>query len=987
MPQSGSDYSLDYVPSDHERVSESDSGSGSDMDIDEPSESPPLRNAAPSTVTDYPLQLHNMDLAHHMDLAQSDDDDFPEPVIFSDASDSGHDDLDDGYTLRDNIKAALGFKVRARPRLKTARRRAMRRSTKDNDPEIRDHLSRANEAFVRQDLATAWKHYTEVIKLDPKNFNAYRTLGEMCQMRGNLNKCCLYWLLAAECGEADDRFWAMVGELSALLGHIDQAVHCFNQAIAKLDGANTEYILQRSLLYKEKRNYGRALEGLQRIFQRHPDDASILKTLAGVYVEQKRLNDAINLYMRVLESNMNPQPGSRYALFGWTELNITLELLASQHSWAPGIKLIKVVARWKQGRRDEAWWDDEDNDSEFDMDRRRDYILAKKPASYNDLMHRDIHLPIDIRFKLGCFRLELDHKDEAILHFEYLKDEQDNVSDLFHEAGKLLEAKCYYAEAIDFLEDRFSCEESPELGFLLGKCHLEVKDYTKAKHVLLTTLKYDPSNVDLKLTLIEALYHTEDMDIATELMEDISKSQIKKPRFTSEEAESADEHPEENDATLKFALIKNAQHLRKIRTASTMTEEERNTLDLEATRMVFNKYTSMQRLQEAIDNGHQAAATAWLKIASQLIEMFMEVRSFFPKNRKTTFKGIVWYKRKKTMGLDDRLARIYNLYDGITESNNSRMEVTAQTEFRGLSYDTWLYVFIQYAYMIKRFENNIEQAIEIIELALEVSVFIQNKTRAMLLRIARLVFGIQQQDYAITVLNNVRYLLTSTQFSPSIYNFFICCFALGISAWAAFSNYNHQKFFLRHVKTYDSLLTDSKVSGSAQVIIDVKDHKFDQESPHLLYIYASLLGSNRTFASPIVYLTRAYRHYYKDPTICFMLGLAHVHRLMQRNSNNRHIQLLQGVSYLMEYKAARSEHATVYEKQEIEYNFGRMFHMIGLPTLAIKHYNQVLAYHEELANDLEYDMLVEAAYNLLLIYTLNGNTAMSQQLIEEYLTV
>lgn len=118
-----------------------------------------------------------------------------------------------------------------------------------------------------------------------------------------------------------------------------------------------------------------------------------------------------------------------------------------------------------------------------------------------------------------------------------------------------------------------------------------------------------------------------------------------------------------------------------------------------------------------------------------------------------------------------------------------------------------------------------------------------------------------------------------------------------------------------------------------------------------------------------------------------MLGLAHVHRSMQRNSSNRHMQLLQGISYLLEYKEHRSVNSTVYEKQEIEYNFGRLFHMLGLPALAIDHYNKVLSFHEQLQNDPDYDLLIDAAYNLTLIYTINGNTKMTQNLTNKYLTI
>lgn len=963
------------------------SDSGSDMDID-----PLLSHGASSHGAPKKGAKKAVKPTQQLYVSEDESDsEFPTPIIFSDDED-GHDDLNDGYTFRDNIKAAAGFKMRGKMRAAAAgfKRRAMNTSNPANDPEVRDHLSRANEAFVNGDLSTAWHHYQEVIKLDPKSYIAYRTLGEICQMRKQMNRCCLYWLLAAECGEADDQFWGMVAELSAELGHITQAIHCYTKAIAKLDGKSGQFIMERSLLYQQIKQYGRALEGFQRLHRMYPTDSSVVKNLASVYVEQKRLNDAINLYVRILEANRNPQPNVEYPKFNWSELNIVSELFMSQHSWKPAIKVIKIVARWKQNREDETWWDEQDDDAEFDDNNRRKVLYARKPAQAELYMARDNTLPIDIRFKLGLFRLELDQKDEAIAHFMYLfKEKRDEVVDLFYDAGCALEAKGHYGDAIRFLMCLYSVEEHKDLGFLLGKCLLEIEDYIRAKDTLLKALYLDPDNVDLKLSLIEAYYHTGDMGKAAKLMEEVSKTRVSQRRENSDKtADTKDaEEDEEGESAQEdnLALIKNSVYYKSVRRVQ-MTDEERMEVEANATNIVLNKFNRMNKLQDAIDKGHQVAASAWMKLASQLIEMFMEVRSLFPKNRKTTFKGIV-HKRRKSMAFDDKLMRLYNLYEGITQNDNSKLEFLSQKEFRGLDYDQWLYIFVQYALLLRQFENNLEEATQIINVAQDVSVFVQDKSRLMMLRMIRLVLAISQENYAVAVPNYVRWLLVSSQFSPTIYDIFMCCFSSGIAAWASFSNYNHQKYFLRHVKAYDSLLTKTKISGAANITAEIDSAAITREHPQLLYIYACLLGSNRSYSSPIVYLTRVYKQYYNDPTICLSLGLAHVHRSMQRNSSNRHIQVLQGLSYLMEYREARLQGATVYEKQEIEYNFGRLYQMIGLPSLAIRHYENVLGLHEELADDPDYDMLVEAAYNLSLIYTLSGNSEKTRQLYEKYLTI
>lgn len=913
-----------------------------------------------------------------------------EPVVFSDDDDDEdfvleNENENGDFDLRDQLRMASGFRVKKKPTSKHyGKRQAMRAAAKEMDPEAAAFFNKANEAFVAHKLDEALYYYQQMVTIEPKNFKAYTSMGEIWEQKGDMRKCCSYWFMAAELAQWDVKLWAAVAELSTKLGYIDQAIYCYTHLINfKSESRSVEpYLLERSLLYKQKGQYGRALEGLQRLHQMYPTESTIIKHLASVYVEQKRLTDAVNLYMRILDSNMKSKgPPTLDPVFGWAELNILCEIFLTQHSWRMGVKIIKTVARWIKKRQDETWWDDQDDDSEFDS-RRIQMIHKKRPMDYQQYLNRDYELPIDLRFKLGCFRLELDQKDEALLHFRSLFAQTDrlDVVDLFLEAGRNLEEHGYYKDALEFLEELTRLEDSPEAGILKARSYMEIFEYEKAKRVLIDVMAKKPDDLDLKLMLSETYLHTEDTENARKLIVEVEE----KKALMEEEKE--DELEVDSTDETDLAIIRNSASLKAARGIKP-SDEERNEAEDYATRLIKNKFRRMQRILHSLDKLGQVGADSWLKLADQLIETFTGVSSFFPKNRKTTFKGIPIYRRKQSLAIEDQLSRLKYLAEDMAVGDTSRLEMASKTEFRGLSYDEWLSVFIQYSFLLRYYKNDLNGGISILEEALTGSVFSQNKTRSMLLRLSLLIFGILQEDFTEAVSNNVRYLLTSTQFSPTIYDFFMCCFSSGVGAWAAFSNYNHQKYFLRHLKAYDSLLTSSKVSGSAHVTIDTTQFTFTREHPQLLYIYACLLGSNRTFSSPIVYLTRAYRQYNQDPTICFMLGLAHVHRSMQRNSNNRHLQLLQGISYLLEYKQTRENGASVYEKQEIEYNFGRLFHMLGLPTLAISHYNKVLGYHEVLKEDPTYDMLMEAAYNLSLIYTINGNTEMSRSIAAKYLTI
>ncbi|EGW31517.1 uncharacterized protein SPAPADRAFT_139986 [Spathaspora passalidarum NRRL Y-27907] len=939
-------------------------------------------------------------LLNEIQIEQSDEDD---GNIFLDTSDDEQeddfvfgeedeeDDYDENYNFKDALKSASNFRVRnRREKLNKAsksyyKRKMMRADNRELDPEVRSNLSQANEAFVRNDFQVAQSLYTEVIKKDPRNFSAYKTLGEIFKQQGKLNECCNYWLLAANIHPWDTEFWGNVAELSADLGYTDQAVYCYTRAITQDVVKSAPYILERAILYKERRQYGKALEGLQKVRQLYPADSNILKHLAGVYVDQKRLNDAINLYVKVLDSNIHPDPDNEqiYPKFGWAELNILLELHIQHHSWKTGLNILKLTARWIQNRQNETWWNDPpENDAEFDMKRRMEAI-EKLPDEVEraEARTKSYDLPIDIRFKLGHLRLGLGMKEEAIHHFDFLLEDEEDIADLYFDAGKVLEEHGYHEEALTFLtratlNDEFN--ENPELINLLGKCFFEVGDYTQAKQAYETLLHNEPENLDFKLALAETLYHLGDEAGAESLIEEVQETNYR----LKEGGEIAAEP--EKTSTDK-SLIRNVRKIR-AKTAK-LSEEEKAEIELEATRKVLEKFGRMERLEESINNGDKFAIAAWLQLAAPLIEMFRKVRAFFPRDKNKTFEGIYSYRRKKDMNIDQKLARALDLLEGMDQDEeDTRTNLISKTEYRGLNYDQWFYVFVQHAILCAKFEMNDDYANELVDIASSVSVFVQDKKKEAFLRMLKLVFSIRNQDVN-SITHYVRFFLVGNQFSPYICKFFLCCFATGVHSWETLTNYNHQKFWLRQLKAYDASAMKKKITGMANVMADIKDVKLPENHPDLLYLYANLLGGSRSYLSSVVYLNRAYRSCNRDPMICLVLGLNHVHRSMQRLTTNRHLQLLQGISYILEYRELRSVNATKYEMQEIEYNLGRLFHMLGLTTLAVRHYEKVLGMKEEFADDPDYDLSFEAAYNLQLIYNINGNSQLARKLTEEYLTV
>ncbi|KAI3406719.2 TFC4 [Candida oxycetoniae] len=948
----------------------------------------------------------------------SDDD---EDFLFEDESEEEEDDYNEDYNFKDALKGASNFRVRNKRELlpksgKFSYKQKMTRSeNRELDPEVRMHLSEANEAFVRNDLQVALQLYTKVIKKDAKNFSAYKAIGEIHKSLGNLNDCCNSWMLAASIHPWDTEFWSQVAELSADLGHIDQAIYCYNKSITSDINKSAENILQRAILYKEKRQFGKALDGFQKIRALYPTDSNILKNIAGIYSEQRRLNDAINLYMKVLDWNINPKPSSSsssssssaaaaagssssssssssgevYPRFEWTELNILLELHLQYRSYRFGLNVLKLAARWIQGRSDETWWDESD-DSEFDPKRRfRNLSKNVDKAHIEEFEKKPYKLPIDIRFKLGALRLGLGDKEEALLNFEFLlEDDPDGIADLHFETGKLLEEAGLYEEALTYLTQAQGDEEvstSFEFVQLLGKCYFEVGDFMLAKDAYEDLLRIDPENADYKLAFAETLYHLGDDAKAERLINEVKKSSMKSssspPSSLEWKRPSFVQENTENLSLIKNRILKGPKRAR-------LTEHEKEEMELNAKRKVLEKYGRMERLQESVNAGDKIAISAWIQLATPLIEMFTNVKSFFPRDRMKKFKGIVKYTRRKDMDLNEKLARAYNLLEGISQGENYvRQTLISKSEYRGLTYQQWFEIFAQFAFVLWKYNENAEYADEILNVALSVSVFAQDKKKEAILQVLKIILGISQNQPSTTIQTYVRLLLNANQFSPFICKFFICSFVSGYRFWETFANYNQQKYFLRQLKAYDSSYSKVHITGMSNVTANLSNVTLGECHADLVYIYGNLLGGNRSYSSSIFYMNRAYEHYNRDPMICLMLALSHLHRSMQRLSANRHIQLLQGISYFLEYQQHRSNNGTLYEIQEIQYNFGRLFHTLGLSSLAIRHYNKVLSISDENELDDDYNLSREAAYNLSLIYNLNGNTHYASELAEKYLVI
>jgi general transcription factor 3C polypeptide 3 (transcription factor C subunit 4) len=252
-----------------------------------------------------------------------------------------------------------------------------------------------------------------------------------------------------------------------------------------------------------------------------------------------------------------------------------------------------------------------------------------------------------------------------------------------------------------------------------------------------------------------------------------------------------------------------------------------------------------------------------------------------------------------------------------------------------------------------------------------------------------------------------RWFMQTYQFRSDPFRLYYLVLGTSIDSIEQFRAPVDQKFLLRQIKAIDGVLRGEPVPGAAAIVDDKNVEKLEttQQSPVLLTLYGHRLAAggnyvaaqgteDRRKGNALGYYYRARGLGVSDPLLELSIGLTYIHRAMQRQADNRHILILQGMTFLFQYYHGINERAEKYEgldaagmRQQAEYNIGRAFHQLGLLTFAIKYYEKVVEISDEWEGKLKRDLVFEAVHNMTLIYALSGNMGAVKELTEKYLVL
>jgi general transcription factor 3C polypeptide 3 (transcription factor C subunit 4) len=423
--------------------------------------------------------------------------------------------------------------------------------------------------------------------------------------------------------------------------------------------------------------------------------------------------------------------------------------------------------------------------------------------------------------------------------------------------------------------------------------------------------------------------------------------------------------------------------------------------DLKAARAqhrdIVSSFKRLVEIEEAAEDGDEDAVTEVLSITRELIEEFSTFDIFYS-SRKEDFQT---YFRRVTDGdiwKDSAFMMLAvaanNVEDGETETELREKPDKAPEDFWGIHFEKWCDAFGRYAILLASSGDD-EQCFATLDIVTLANVFHRNKKYHHQLELCRLTCALAA-DNSIQASTAARWFLKEYPFGTDLFRLYsavnrLCSFPEGFATGSAY------KVLMRYIKTMDyALLTpdqrvaynfrptkDSKGGFNNKVntetVSSVKDH-----DPALFALYAHVLMCGGSYMAALNYYFRAFALTPEDPVLNLSIGVAYIQHAMKRLSENRQYQIQQGLSFVYRYYDLRTrDGATAIHCQEAEFNVGRIWHGLGLVTLALPAYEKCIALSERVRREAEdqcqdgdwghEDFSTDAAFAMQSIYAISGN--------------
>ncbi|KAJ2133025.1 transcription factor TFIIIC subunit tfc4, partial [Coemansia sp. RSA 678] len=299
--------------------------------------------------------------------------------------------------------------------------------------------------------------------------------------------------------------------------------------------------------------------------------------------------------------------------YSYSDLNMLAELRLLRSEYEMGVVDIKRGARFVQGRGREYQW--EDNEL---VDAEDDEYPVSADGGENGL-------PIELRIKLGQFRLLLGHEDVAKIHIDALHTlDTAAYEDLYTDVAETYAEVGHVELAIDIYEQLVAHPETnhPSVWERLAKCYRDQGDLSKACRLALDVVQADPSDIDMRLWLGEVYEDMGNVDLAYKMISDVEEIQ---------QAEGFREIDRESQILDARRATAYASRRRK----NADEERHRYLASMRSAEVVFKK---LDLLWVRIENGDTRAMSEYYESAMPMYNDWRHTRAFYPSERQRPFR-------------------------------------------------------------------------------------------------------------------------------------------------------------------------------------------------------------------------------------------------------------------------------------------------------------------------------------------------------------
>ncbi|KAL6299826.1 TPR-like protein [Sparassis latifolia] len=822
--------------------------------------------------------------------------------------------------------------------------------------EVRLLVGQGNHAYVDNNIPETMRVMQEVIRIEPRASSAWSVLAQCYEDLNEPQKALQLRIMAAHLTH-DAEEWDRLARQSMALGYNQQALYCFGK-VYSLDPSNVNALWDRATLAKDIGELKTARQTLLAILKRLPHHLIVLDELRPILIELSDLalcaslfGDAFAHYQVTVPAGVGYDAEQQREVpgggFGLMYLLVLADLYNTLGEYEKAVETIRNGCRWLQGRGQQKFWDVCDDDREYDTTKgMRGAEGELQPGMYP--------LDVNARHRLAIARIKMGEVDEG----------KTSLSHIYETLGRDAGTSSLY------------------VLLQAAACRRMMGDIKEAAEVYEHIITADPTHNEAKMKLAEIYEILNEPRKALDLVLQVIDSRKKRPRQEVTEGGETDDASTSLFEEKARAKGKSAS----AKAANKLTPAQLRELEAVKEREVVQGFHRIKELWAGMLAGEEAAEREWLVEAEKLVESFRETRNLFLTTRHSGFRGMFpRSSRKQTAeASEESMASRLQLELG-RDSITRKSRAEGVDTFRTVSFDDWLRLFMHYAFLLTK-RNQYDQAIEVLR-HITYSNAYQSSASQDTIRLALITCALRA-DKHMTVVEQARKLINGHQFNNEALRILVASLGRCLHATDAFLASTLTKHLQRELKLADAAVKNKDVlkwnntlhrygPGSASSKVDADDVDDEDDIPDL----------SKSYRSALFYLLHAYDYCPDDPMICLCAAIASLGRAMQRQSDNRHHLIAQGMAFLTRYRTLRGCDAVGMD--EVEFNFGRAFQQLGLHSLAVRHYERVLEIAEERLkiNDQDFGLAREAAYNLSLIFVTTGATALAQNLYRRWLSI